>query len=203
MLFFFFTDILSGPQTPTTPLMSGHDKDVSKYNWDPSVYDNELPVRCRNTSGILYKNRLGSGTHWSQEGVHRLLNLKLVVPCVAMFFTKPLLTLSVHIYGYLYVKRLSWLKYELLISGGKGRCIKHNNNWHTPTEFEAMSGRASSKDWKRSIRYAGRPLQCLIQVRPDITRSYVHAHSNTKLHPFQKSPGGTIKRNCVCCRSAF
>lgn len=28
-----------------------------------------------------------------------------------------------------------------------------------------MAGRASSKDWKRSIRYAGRPLQCLIQVR--------------------------------------
>lgn len=27
-----------------------------------------------------------------------------------------------------------------------------------------MAGRASSKDWKRSIRYAGRPLQCLIQV---------------------------------------
>ncbi|XP_039562473.1 deformed epidermal autoregulatory factor 1 homolog isoform X3 [Passer montanus] len=25
-----------------------------------------------------------------------------------------------------------------------------------------MAGRASSKDWKRSIRYAGRPLQCLI-----------------------------------------
>ncbi|XP_056595525.1 deformed epidermal autoregulatory factor 1 homolog isoform X2 [Triplophysa dalaica] len=103
------TPMTPGPQTPTTPLMSGHDKDVSKYNWDPSVYDNELPVRCRNTSGILYKNRLGSG--------------------------------------------------------GKGRCIKHNNNWHTPTEFEAMSGRASSKDWKRSIRYAGRPLQCLIQER--------------------------------------
>uniref|UniRef100_A0A672NSF9 Deformed epidermal autoregulatory factor 1 homolog n=1 Tax=Sinocyclocheilus grahami TaxID=75366 RepID=A0A672NSF9_SINGR len=99
-----------GPQTPGTPLTSGRDKDVSKYNWDPSVYENELPVRCRNTSGILYKNRLGSG--------------------------------------------------------GKGRCIKHNNNWYTPTEFEGMSGRASSKDWKRSIRYAGRPLQCLIQVRP-------------------------------------
>lgn len=28
-----------------------------------------------------------------------------------------------------------------------------------------MAGRASSKDWKRSIRYAGRPLQCLIHVR--------------------------------------
>ncbi|KAJ7997688.1 hypothetical protein DPEC_G00214730 [Dallia pectoralis] len=49
--------------------------------------------------------------------------------------------------------------------GGKGRCVKHNNQWYTPTEFEGMSGRASSKDWKRSIRYAGRPLQCLIQER--------------------------------------
>ncbi|XP_036432376.1 deformed epidermal autoregulatory factor 1 homolog [Colossoma macropomum] len=98
-----------GPQTPSTPLTPSHEKDVSKYNWDPSVYDNELPVRCRNTSGILYKNRLGSG--------------------------------------------------------GKGHCIKHNNNWYTPTEFEGLAGRASSKDWKRSIRYAGRPLQCLIQER--------------------------------------
>uniref|UniRef100_W5M309 Deformed epidermal autoregulatory factor 1 homolog n=1 Tax=Lepisosteus oculatus TaxID=7918 RepID=W5M309_LEPOC len=96
-----------GPQTPSTPITPGPEKDGTKYNWDPSVYENELPVRCRNTSGLLYKNRLGSG--------------------------------------------------------GKGRCIKHNNNWYTPTEFEGMSGRASSKDWKRSIRYAGRPLQCLIQ----------------------------------------
>ncbi|MBN3309940.1 DEAF1 factor, partial [Amia calva] len=95
------------PQTPSTPITPGPEKDGTKYNWDPSVYDNELPVRCRNTSGLLYKTRLGSG--------------------------------------------------------GKGRCIKHNNNWYSPTEFEAMSGRASSKDWKRSIRYAGRPLQCLIQ----------------------------------------
>ncbi|XP_069037732.1 deformed epidermal autoregulatory factor 1 homolog isoform X2 [Lepisosteus oculatus] len=101
------TPISPGPQTPSTPITPGPEKDGTKYNWDPSVYENELPVRCRNTSGLLYKNRLGSG--------------------------------------------------------GKGRCIKHNNNWYTPTEFEGMSGRASSKDWKRSIRYAGRPLQCLIQ----------------------------------------
>ncbi|KAK6309205.1 hypothetical protein J4Q44_G00206680 [Coregonus suidteri] len=99
----------SGPQTPSTPMNPGQEKDGSKYNWDPSVYNNELPVRCRNTSGMLYKNRLGSG--------------------------------------------------------GKGRCIKHSSHWYTPTEFEGMSGRASSKDWKRSIRYAGRPLQCLIQER--------------------------------------
>ncbi|XP_061576813.1 deformed epidermal autoregulatory factor 1 homolog isoform X1 [Cololabis saira] len=102
--------ITSGPQTSPTPLTPPQDKDsCSKYNWDPSVYHNELPVRCRNTSGVLYKNRLGSG--------------------------------------------------------GKGRCIKHNQQWFTPTEFEGMAGRASSKDWKRSIRYAGRPLLCLIQER--------------------------------------
>ncbi|XP_049677241.1 deformed epidermal autoregulatory factor 1 homolog isoform X2 [Accipiter gentilis] len=95
-----------GPQSPPTPLTSVQEKTGTKYNWDPSVYENELPVRCRNISGILYKNRLGSG--------------------------------------------------------GRGRCIKQGDNWYSPTEFEAMAGRASSKDWKRSIRYAGRPLQCLI-----------------------------------------
>ncbi|NXH20557.1 DEAF1 factor, partial [Bucco capensis] len=95
-----------GPQSPPTPLTSVQEKTGTKYNWDPSVYENELPVRCRNISGILYKNRLGSG--------------------------------------------------------GRGRCIKQGANWYSPTEFEAMAGRASSKDWKRSIRYAGRPLQCLI-----------------------------------------
>uniref|UniRef100_A0A3B4A590 Uncharacterized protein n=1 Tax=Periophthalmus magnuspinnatus TaxID=409849 RepID=A0A3B4A590_9GOBI len=88
--------------TPSTPLSPQDKPSGSKYNWDPSVYNNELPVRCRETSGILYKNRLGSG--------------------------------------------------------GKGRCIKHNQQWYTPTEFEGLAGRASSKDWKRSIRYAGRPL---------------------------------------------
>ncbi|XP_015269595.1 PREDICTED: deformed epidermal autoregulatory factor 1 homolog, partial [Gekko japonicus] len=98
------------PQSPTTPLTSGQEKGGTKYNWDPSVYDNELPVRCRNISGILYKNRLGSG--------------------------------------------------------GRGRCIKQGESWFSPTEFEAMAGRASSKDWKRSIRYAGRPLQCLIHSGP-------------------------------------
>ncbi|XP_013414016.1 deformed epidermal autoregulatory factor 1 homolog isoform X2 [Lingula anatina] len=48
-------------------------------------------------------------------------------------------------------------------SGGRGRCIKYIDNWYTPNEFEALCGRASSKDWKRSIRYGGRPLQCLIE----------------------------------------
>ncbi|KAM9814790.1 deformed epidermal autoregulatory factor 1 homolog [Syngnathus typhle] len=100
------TGLVTRP-TPPTPL---RDKEpASKYNWDPSAYNNELPVRCRNSSGVLYKNRLGSG--------------------------------------------------------GKGRCIKHDQRWLTPTDFEALAGRASSKDWKRSIRYGGRPLLCLIQDR--------------------------------------
>lgn len=54
------------------------------------------------------------------------------------------------------------LKFSLLI-GGRGRCIKAEGEWFTPNEFEARSGRASSKDWKRSIRYGGRTLQCLIE----------------------------------------
>lgn len=52
----------SGLATPPTPPAPPQDKEpASKYNWDPSVYNNELPVRCRNSSGVLYKSRLGSG----------------------------------------------------------------------------------------------------------------------------------------------
>jgi len=48
-------------------------------------------------------------------------------------------------------------------AGGRGRCIRLNDEWFTPSEFEAFSGRSSSKDWKRSIHYGGRTLQCLIE----------------------------------------
>lgn len=47
-------------------------------------------------------------------------------------------------------------------SGGRGRCIRHKDSWYTPSEFENLCGRGSSKDWKRSIRYGGRSLQALI-----------------------------------------
>ncbi|XP_023938002.1 deformed epidermal autoregulatory factor 1 [Bicyclus anynana] len=47
-------------------------------------------------------------------------------------------------------------------SGGRGRCIKYGAQWYTPSEFEALCGRASSKDWKRSIRFGGRSIQALI-----------------------------------------
>lgn len=91
------------PPTPATPL--SREKGL-KYQWDDSVHDPILPVRCKNTNGELHKAKFGSG--------------------------------------------------------GRGRCIKSLDLWFTPNEFEAHSGRASSKDWKRSIRYGGRTLQCLI-----------------------------------------
>lgn len=47
-------------------------------------------------------------------------------------------------------------------SGGRGRCIKYKEQWFTPSEFEHLCGRGSSKDWKRSIRFGGRSLQALI-----------------------------------------
>ncbi|KAH8371144.1 hypothetical protein KR093_006305 [Drosophila rubida] len=47
-------------------------------------------------------------------------------------------------------------------SGGRGRCVKYKDKWHTPSEFEHVCGRGSSKDWKRSIKYGGKSLQSLI-----------------------------------------
>ncbi|CAK1554684.1 unnamed protein product [Leptosia nina] len=48
-------------------------------------------------------------------------------------------------------------------SGGRGKCIFYRSEWYTPSEFEALCGRASSKDWKRSIRFGGRSIQTLIE----------------------------------------
>lgn len=88
-----------GGSTPVT--VSG-----SNLVWNEAASLPVLPVRCKNTSAELHKNRFGSG--------------------------------------------------------GRGRCIKLGNSWYTPSEFEAFCGRASSKDWKRSIRFGGRSLQTLI-----------------------------------------
>lgn len=61
-------------------------------------------------------------------------------------------------------KWLSDLIIFVFCTGGRGKCIKSIEGvWYTPNEFEALAGRASSKDWKRSIRYGGRTLQCLIE----------------------------------------
>ena len=43
--------------------------------------------------------------------------------------------------------------------GSIGRCVLFKGRWITPNEFQAISGRQSSKDWKRSIRLRGRCLK--------------------------------------------
>ncbi|XP_041987422.1 deformed epidermal autoregulatory factor 1 [Aricia agestis] len=78
----------------------------SNRSWTETANMPILPIRCKNTSAELHKQRLGSG--------------------------------------------------------GRGRCIKYGMEWYTPSEFEALCGRASSKDWKRSIRFGGRSIQALI-----------------------------------------
>ena len=43
--------------------------------------------------------------------------------------------------------------------GSIGKCVWFRERWITPNEFQAISGRQSSKDWKRSIRLYGRCLK--------------------------------------------
>ena len=46
--------------------------------------------------------------------------------------------------------------------GSIGKCVRFKGRWITPNEFQAVSGRQSSKDWKRSIRLNGRCLKDFI-----------------------------------------
>lgn len=43
--------------------------------------------------------------------------------------------------------------------GSIGKSVLFRSRWLTPNEFQAVSGRQSSKDWKRSIRLKGRCLK--------------------------------------------
>lgn len=43
--------------------------------------------------------------------------------------------------------------------GSIGKCVWFRERWITPNEFQAISGRQSSKDWKRSIRLNGKCLK--------------------------------------------
>lgn len=97
-------------QNPSPPARGGEGpppgRAMSARSWEETASMPVLPVRCKNTSAELHKQRFGSG--------------------------------------------------------GRGRCIKFGPDWYTPSEFEALCGRASSKDWKRSIRFGGRSIQALI-----------------------------------------
>ncbi|KAL5019221.1 hypothetical protein ScPMuIL_004943 [Solemya velum] len=48
-----------------------------------------------------------------------------------------------------------------LAEGSKGPCVFFHGSWLTPNEFQYVSGRATAKDWKRSIRYNGKSLKLL------------------------------------------
>ncbi|XP_045509635.1 deformed epidermal autoregulatory factor 1 isoform X7 [Colias croceus] len=104
--------VIQNPPSPSIEELkeqetSSRSSPSSSRSWTESANMPILPIRCKNTSADLHKNKLGSG--------------------------------------------------------GRGKCIKHGSSWYTPSEFEAFCGRASSKDWKRSIRYGGRSLQALIE----------------------------------------
>ncbi len=123
------------PPTPATP--NSRDKGF-KYQWDHQIHQDILPVRCKSSNGELYKTRFGSGEsmlHPVQGPEKKCCEKNAVVTSTRRHF----------------------------LAGGRGRCIKMDNKWYTPSEFEAACGRASSKDWKRSVRYGGRALQCLIE----------------------------------------
>lgn len=93
-------------QKDPTASNSSSSRSTSNRSWVETANMPVLPIRCKNTSAELHKQRLGSG--------------------------------------------------------GRGRCIRYGMEWYTPSEFEALCGRASSKDWKRSIRFGGRSIQALI-----------------------------------------
>ncbi|XP_068633670.1 deformed epidermal autoregulatory factor 1 isoform X2 [Battus philenor] len=109
--------VIQNPQSPPVREQTHDDasssstpsaRTASARSWSETAHMPILPVRCKNTSAELHKQRFGSG--------------------------------------------------------GRGRCIKYGVDWYTPSEFEALCGRASSKDWKRSIRFGGRSIQALIDV---------------------------------------
>ncbi|XP_065842757.1 uncharacterized protein [Oscarella lobularis] len=48
--------------------------------------------------------------------------------------------------------------------GSRGPCIEYNGDWLTPNQFQAIAGRTTSKDWKRSIRYNGTSIKRYIKL---------------------------------------
>ncbi|XP_065184233.1 uncharacterized protein LOC135814955 [Sycon ciliatum] len=66
--------------------------------------------------------------------------------------------------------------------GSRGACILYKSEWITPNDFQYISGRESCKDWKRSIRYQGRPMKQAV------------AHGLLKVHALDCS--------CKLCQNA-
>uniref|UniRef100_A0A3B4YV33 SP110 nuclear body protein, tandem duplicate 1 n=1 Tax=Seriola lalandi dorsalis TaxID=1841481 RepID=A0A3B4YV33_SERLL len=61
------------------------------------------------------------------------------------------------------------------LSRDRLKCILCEKQWFTPTEFEKLAGKSSSKNWKWSIRCSGTPLGKLIKV-------WLKSHLNVRIH---------------------
>eukprot|EP00118_Oscarella_pearsei_P005971 m.27369 g.27369 ORF g.27369 m.27369 type:complete len:410 (+) comp29941_c0_seq3:53-1282(+) len=57
--------------------------------------------------------------------------------------------------------------------GSRGPCILFHGEWITPNQFQAVAGRTTSKDWKRSIRYDGMSIKRYIKL------GLIHVHEHT------------------------
>lgn len=142
------------------------------------------PMICLDNNGYLSGNVVGDGgsemktTHiviqqQSQEQTQQLLNAKQEVQTITENNMQQQVnnnnssqdwpeSTGVEVLPIRCKTTTAELHKNRLGSGGRGRCIKHKDSWLTPSEFEQLCGRGSSKDWKRSIRYGGRSLQALI-----------------------------------------
>ena len=49
-----------------------------------------------------------------------------------------------------------------LKGGNDNPCVWFEDKWLTPIEFQDVSGRRASRDWKRSIKCGGKPLKELL-----------------------------------------
>lgn len=48
-------------------------------------------------------------------------------------------------------------------SQGRSPCVLHSSKWHSLTQFQEIGGRASSRNWKKSISHRGQPLQKFVE----------------------------------------
>jgi hypothetical protein len=75
--------------------------------------------------------------------------------------------------GLLYLSRLC--------QGSRGACILFQRTWLTPNQFQAVSGRETAKDWKRSIRHRGRSVKLLISkgILPQNPKCHYQGRTDT------------------------
>uniref|UniRef100_A0A3B4T9D1 SP110 nuclear antigen, tandem duplicate 1 n=1 Tax=Seriola dumerili TaxID=41447 RepID=A0A3B4T9D1_SERDU len=72
------------------------------------------------------------------------------------------------------------------------KCILCEKQWFTPTEFEKLAGKSTSKNWKLSIRCLGTPLGKLIKEGHLESASYKGKHKKAKRSLFPSDDVVTV-----------